>query len=639
MQVLEEGFAIPFITLPGAYEEDNNASARNNPEVVRQQIEEMISKGIVRRVATKPKCISPLGLVTKQLDNGQLKHRLIFDASRWVNNFIIDQHVKLTGLLECLELTEKGDCQIIFDLVSAYYHIKIAEQHRCFLGAKFSFGNEIVYFEYCHLPFGLKCAVHVITKIWKPVLAYLHRHGVRSSIYIDDGRILTTPDKALQVHQYAFEVIQKAGWCIEEAKSTPVGQASHVAKYLGFIIDTKELTVMAEEKKIQELEDMLDPAKCSWDVKTLAQMLGKTVSLIPSHGWLARICTRTGYKLLEQHVDSFGWKGSLIVDECFQNEQLFLKENLWYFNGRDFPTQLAKIRVDGLLENPQCSREYTARNHGVYEIIRSDASQFKAAVKWLQNDKEMSVAFTLNTWERLQSSGYRELLCIQKALLHWKHENLVKKHMIYWCTDSQNVLSFLAKGSSKQHIQKLVFEICQLAHAMQLQIEPVHLFRDDIRIQDCDDLSKYKDSDDWSVDEASFQWFKHAFPLELDGFANSCNTRLDKFYSEFYEQGTSGVNIFAQKWNAFMWLCPPIACLPKLAFELRSRPCNCILTFPVWTTAGYFNLFFDSDITKPKEPFSVVRIYQPYVYQNQGAKSALFGKVQFDFVALLCNTL
>jgi len=638
VKTLDQGYEIPFLSLPGDYEEENNASARNDKAVVEKLVKEMINKGIARVAKSKPTCVSPLGLVTKELDDGTQKHRLIFDASRWVNNFVQDQHVKLTGLMECLEITKMGDVQIVFDLTSAYYHIKIKEEHRKYLGAKVEINNEIIYFEYCHLPFGLKCAVHAITKIWKPLLAHLHINGIRSSIYIDDGRILTTPEEAEKVQKFAFDVIEKAGWFIESDKSTKLGEASTTVKYLGFTIDTMLLSVTADQRKLEKIFDLINPNKNSWDVKDLAKLLGKIISLIPSHGWIARVCTRTGYKLLQEHVDTKGWKGHVEMDEVFQEEMLFLKDNLFKFNGRDFPTQLPKVRVDAILDNPKASKDWIARPKADFEVVQSDASQFKTAITFLQEQESNELVFTFNKWEQLQSSGYRELLGVKKALLHWKEMNIERKKFIYWCTDSTNVLSFLEKGSSKFHIQKLVFEICKLAKQLHIEIEPVHLYREDLRIRDCDEKSKRKNSDNWSIDESNFIWFKENFPLEIDAFADASNARLDHFYSEFYEDGTSGVNFFAQKWVKFMWMCPPVSLLPRLATELQQRECKGIIIMPVWQTSSFYNLFFDST-SEPRIPFKLIKRFHPYIYQNEGAKSALCGKVNFEFVALLISKI
>ena len=168
LKTLREGYEIPFSHPPTSYEERNNSSARENEDKVREIVFEMIESQIVEKMEQKPLCVSPLGLVSK-LKDGKMKHRLVWDASRHLNLILEKQKVKLAHLDKALELTNHQDFQVIFDLKSAYYHIKIKESSCQYLDSsiKQEDGSPL-YFIYKHLPFGLSSAVHAITKLWKP---------------------------------------------------------------------------------------------------------------------------------------------------------------------------------------------------------------------------------------------------------------------------------------------------------------------------------------------------------------------------------------------------------------------------------------------------------------------------------------
>jgi hypothetical protein len=95
--------------------------------------------------------------------------------SRCVNLCIKEQKVTLSHFQQALELTRDQDYQITYDLKAAYHHIKIHPTQTKFLGAAIPKPNgETQYFIFLFLPFGLSSAVHCITKILKPVNAYLH---------------------------------------------------------------------------------------------------------------------------------------------------------------------------------------------------------------------------------------------------------------------------------------------------------------------------------------------------------------------------------------------------------------------------------------------------------------------------------
>jgi len=112
---LLKGYLIPFKENPGPYEERNNKSARDKMTDVRKIVAKMIEQGVVRVTKKKPTCVSPLGLVERVQEDGSVKQRLIWDASRHVNLFIQDQHVRLSHLNKALEITQPGDWQAVFD--------------------------------------------------------------------------------------------------------------------------------------------------------------------------------------------------------------------------------------------------------------------------------------------------------------------------------------------------------------------------------------------------------------------------------------------------------------------------------------------------------------------------------------------
>jgi len=643
METLTFGYVIPLLDQPPVYEEQNNASARENPEIVREIVLDMIAKGIVTKVDKKPHCVAPLGLVSKLKSDGSIKHRLIYDASRCLNLYVKDQHVSLTGLEEALEMTLPGDFQATFDLTSAYYHVKITESQRKYLGAHIVDENgESLYFIYNHLPFGLKCAVHCITKIMKPLLAFLHKQGIRIGIYIDDGRVLG--GSKLETNDnlaFTYRILSEAGWQVEFSKSTPLGEASHLSTYLGFQINSSNMMVTLPDTKIVEIRNDIQEILDSYSIKikNLAKVLGKIISTIPSHGFLAMVCSRSGYVMQESHVQSFGWKGKIVLNDSTKRELSFFASKISSLNGSPIQSSMSKIRVDSIFPHAVVKLD-KAFAHGFgtsdYSKIVSDASGFKVAAIDLSNTASKEFSFVLSKHEQSLASGLRELLAVEKTLMHWQHVGGYSNLKLFWGTDSENTVSFLSKGSSKPHVQKVCFHIAELCTQMKLAIHPIHLLRDDIRIQWADALSKSHDTDDWSIDQYTFDHFKSHFNLEIDAFANRNNARLPRFYSEFFEEGCEGVNAYAQIWKGVnLWLCPPVSELIQVAIEINKRSCQGVIIFPNWPTSTFFTSFISNG--KVNSPFSWIKSFVPIITQNQSEKKGLSGK-QHEFIALyFCN--
>jgi hypothetical protein len=643
LNVLKDGYELPLKEWPEEYLERNNKTARDNMQIVRQIVSEMILAGVVYVVKQKPRIVSPLGLVTKIQEDGSSKHRLVYDASRHLNKFLEVPHVRLSHLERALEITEQDDFQVTFDLTSAYYHVKIKAEQQCLLGASFTNSDgEEIFFQYAHLPFGIASAVHVMTKIWKPITRYLNANGVRNTIYIDDGRLLAkTAEEAERSRIFAYEAISKAGWAIEIEKSDTKEKASQQKAYLGFEIDSVSMMVKATEKKLKKVERLINESlqMKKIPVKRMASIMGNIIALEPSHGMLARVATRSGYFLLAEHTEAMGWKGSIQPTESLEKELTFFLKELRLRNGSLIKNKNLEVRIETILPTPVAKTKILQNHVKGSEILVSDSSEFKTFVYNLNDTCTTELVGTFNEVEKTWSSGARELVAILWTLRQWKLKGITRRN-VYWITDSENVVFFIQKGSRKPDIQNLIFEIVILSSELQVHIEPIHVLRQDPRIQVADAGSRILDSDNWSIDLPSFQELNVEFHFDIDMFADSKNARCKKFCSLYYNNDTSAIDAFSINWNSLgcMWICPPVSALIRIHKRILESSCEGVLVMPVWKTSSFYTLFFEKNDLQPKRPFQLVKLWSPYICQNENTKNtALFGQVNFQFAALYFN--
>lgn len=647
METIKEGYEMKFEKEPEQYEERNNKSVRENVEKAREIVMDMIEKGIVMVVKEKPLCVNPLGLVEK-VKNNETKYRLVWDASRHLNLLLEKQNVKLAHLEKALEITEEGDFQAVFDLKSAYYNIRIKESQWKFLGAKIEDKNGIpIYFVYKHLPFGLSSAVKVITKLWKPLTAFFTRKGIKFSIYIDDGRILASSrEEAEKNLRFVYKTIEKAGWIIEREKSDRISDISCQKNYLGFEINTISMTVASTEERINKIRELIiESLRCGEKihVKALAQVLGKIISMKPSHGKIVNICTKSSYRDLQKGVEERGWSRNNFVamSEEAKNELRFLELNLEYFNNEPIKSKNREIRVDTIIENPITKKETIPFAREPNSVIVSDASDFKVFAYDLWNGSETVFSGELSRENQGSSSGSREMIAIKKTLLLWENERSHRNETIYWFADSENVVSFLNKGSGKPHLQEIIFEVFTVLRNLRSEIVPIHLRRQDERIKLADAGSKVRDSDNWSIDDLSFKLIEEEFGVEFDLFANSNNKKLPRFASEFYEEGSCGLEAFSLDWSRLgvLWICPPVKHLIKICRRIRSgENMEGVILVPVWETAPFYHFFFNTQ-GGAIHPFVLAKVCKPYIIQNENLRDTpFFGFTEFDFKLLYFNT-
>jgi hypothetical protein len=238
------------------------------------------------------------------------------------------------------------------------------------------------------------------------------------------------------------------------------------------------------------------------------------------------------------------------------------------------------------------------------------------------------------------SSGQLKLLTVKYALqeLESKQGPFEQGTTIYWLSDSENMVGLLRKGSLKAHIQVLVLEVLALATQLKVSLVPIHLLRDDPRIMVADAGSKSCDSDDWSIDEVSFQELQEPQnPFTVDLFADKANARLEKFYSNYFVPQSAGVDALIQDWSGEKcWICPPVKLIIQSVEKIKRLRCSGCLEVTEWKTANFWPFLFDCS-AEVREPFKFAKKFHPYVTQNSGARSALRGRPKFDMLAIYFN--
>ncbi len=646
-QTIEIGYVLPLTDLPPAYEEDNNGSARCQMEYVRATVEEWEQQGVIRFVKEKPHCVSPLSVIERISTEGKVKRRLCWDGSRCVNNHLEKSSVKLDHLQIALENTCQGDFQAKYDLKSAYFHIKIFPGHTKLLGAKYiNKEGKVVYFEFLFLPFGLSTAVRCITKLFKPIKAFLSEKGIRHTIFIDDGRVVApTKEQLKKDFETTLQTLKKAGWIIEQSKTDKVDGGAQIKEYLGFVIDTSQMLVGLTKEKEQGLRkaisEVLQFKKRRISAKVLAKCLGKMISAEPGLGAFPLVMARKAYADLEAAVEQSGWRSSLNLSEEAINSLEEFINRIDEFNFSPIKTPATAVSVISIIGPPS---EYlkikTIPNHHTErqsEIWCGDASDFAVCAYTIKASQEVFFIGKLSEEEQQLSSGHRELLTVKYALSD-KIKNAdtwANNTTIYWLTDSSNLVTFLTKGSSRARIQTDVLEVLALTKRLNIRIIPIHLLRSDPRIQVADDGSKFPDSDDWSIDSQTFDKLQASIgKFTIDIFADNKNTKTKRFFSNFWCIGTLAVDAFTASWDGEVaWICPPVSQIIPTIQKIRATNGSGLLITPKWSTARFWPWIFPNG-TNLSTDFIHQKEIRPKIRQNSGARSPLRGVTALPLIAL-----
>ena len=173
------------------------------------------------------------------------KFRPILNLKKF-NRSVKKYKFKMEGLRQVRDWIQKDAYFCSMDLKDAFLHIPINKSFRKFL--RFRWLESL--FEWQVLPFGLKCSPRVLTKVLKPVIAFLRvTWGILIAIYMDDILIQgSSPSQAFLHAQVSALLLMVLGWSLNWKKSDffPKQETTH----LGFVWNSVSMTISCLPDKI-----------------------------------------------------------------------------------------------------------------------------------------------------------------------------------------------------------------------------------------------------------------------------------------------------------------------------------------------------------------------------------------------------
>ena len=161
LHVLQEGYSLPFISLPQEVFFKNHPSAVKDNVFVCTEMSKLLLSGAVVEVKREDLTVcNPLGIVR----NSAQKRRLIMDL-RYVNQYLRLCKFKYDDIRTAADLFHKDDWFFKFDYKSGYHHIEIFPQHCKYLGFSLFYDGQLRFFKFMVLPFGLSTGPYLFTKI------------------------------------------------------------------------------------------------------------------------------------------------------------------------------------------------------------------------------------------------------------------------------------------------------------------------------------------------------------------------------------------------------------------------------------------------------------------------------------------
>ena len=343
---------------------------------------------------------------------------------------------------------------------------------------------------------------------------------------------------------------------------------TQIGIWLGLNIDTTKMIFSVPERKLDKLLSSIDAIlshpKLLCSAKQLSSITGQLSAMSIALGPLVRFLTRATYHAIAK---SSSWFSLFQLPIEAEKELTFWANNVRSKNGFSIQPKLLTSRI--MFTDASDSR------YGGFTFTRLG----KHICTGRFDEEEMS-----------SGSTYRELLAVKYCLQAFG--DLVTHECLQVNVDNWGAAQILAVGSRHQHLQDLAMQIFNEAIRKNVQIVPKWVPRE--QNQAADEYSKLADSDDWSIDGASFAYISSLFgPFTVDRFADNVNAKLSIFNSKYYCPGTSGVNAFCENWSDHNnWLCPPICLIGSVLKFMALCKARGTLLVPVWPSAYFWPLIY-----------------------------------------------
>ena len=180
MEIVKNGYKIPFLGVPPKFEKRNNMSAIEHSDFVTTAVLDLLAADLIEEVAGKPWIISPLSVASNS------KLRLILDLSV-TNKYVKSDKFCLEDQNLFYDLAKSGKYVSSFDLKACYHQIPIHKNSRQYLGFQWVIQGELRHFVFKVLPFGLTSGPYVCKMLFRPLVKKWREASIKVVLYFDDG--------------------------------------------------------------------------------------------------------------------------------------------------------------------------------------------------------------------------------------------------------------------------------------------------------------------------------------------------------------------------------------------------------------------------------------------------------------------
>ena len=519
------------------------------------EITALLNKGVIEPMADHPRlCLSPVFLVPKRSGN----FRLILNLKR-INRYIGSVHFRMETLASILPYLNPGDWTVSIDLKDAYHHVPIAAQSRDLLG--FTFNGRVYRFK--ALPFGLKPAPRVFTRLVGCVAAFLRQRGLRIYCYLDDWLLVAHSPPLLRQHlAFLLQTVQALGFIINWDKSK--------------LVPTQCPTFLGATIEIPRQLARPSPGRIATIVAAARLLRGRRQA--PARTWLRFL----GY--LSSLVD--------VLPDCrllMRPFQLHFLRN--YRPGRDPLSRQVPLPPTIRLLFRRWSRPEFLRSGNPLRVpqptitVTTDASHMGWGGHCLGRN-------AYGDWSHYRVLPHINVLEFQAVILCLHHFlPLVCHRTVLIRTDNVTVAAYINKqgGTHSTRLNALAAELWTWCRRKDIIPIASYIPGQDNLIADFLSRGRVLPSE-WTLHpQVMATIIRTLGPLHVDLFASALNAQLQRYCAKALDPAAWRIDAFSIRWEGFTgYAFPPISLIPRILQKVRQDRATVLLIAPWWPKRTWF---------------------------------------------------
>jgi integrase len=490
-------------------------------------------------------------------------------------------------LLSVLPLITKNQWFGSWDVRKGYFNVAVhPDQQRFFC---FDFENERYMFT-C-LVMGASVAPRLFSKLMGVLVQVARTCGIDVSFYLDDTLVRGDSRDETNFNLRLFgALLQMAGFLLHEGKS--VADAVQRIQYLGFIIDSRDLSITLPPERESALRHAVNEARRflrsgrQTTLRQAARVIGLIVAASPAteygKGHYRSLERAKTDALIDAHADfsaPFVWPESTA------------QELDWW---AQLPSPITTCFA---------AREFT-------EELTTDASLEGWGAIW--RERRVFGVWEECTVEPIDELEMRAVLAALQTLPILAHG----VNILLNC-DNTTVVAYINKmGGTVQRLHVLARQVWDLLEEFGAFMHAVYVPSAE---NPADELtrgfkrSKFLDLE-VQLNPVVFESFVHEGPFTptIDWFASSVNCQLPRFCSWLPSSSATFTDAFSQFWgNEPGYMFPPFSLLPRILAKVRRDHANVLLVHPNWPGALWFPLL-TSKSSRLQFLFLIFRDYLRY---------------------------